>query len=813
MNFVKFIKRYSINIPIIQRDYVQGRKKEETIRNNFINDIFQSLQNEEYLNLEFIYGNISKNLDGNDIFEPIDGQQRLTTLYLVTLFLALKEGKEEELKEIRKNKLTYEVRNSSKEFCDELRKKLTYIPDNIKEYILNQKWYDNDWRKDQTVQSMIEMLQAIQEKYNEEPRNELYERLKKYISFKFINTEEEELEDDTYIKLNARGVSLTSFEEYKSSFLEFNEFNNMYAEKIDNDWNQWIWKKIDIQEYKEDNSIFDKAFSGIFRAILTNEYAKRNMIRNPKTDVANKQLENLINTEQLQFSNYEKLMKPDIEQILINIGKAFEFFINNQIDNKSNLNKYIDSNKIINEQLILTNKEKKKDSNKLKSNVERCEFYAICLYAIQNYNQEFNEENYTQWIRIARNIIPRIISSNAEYTIIINNLYNVYELIKNEGNYLNAFSKLHIQINDKDLAKEKELKEKTKEEVIKAKAMLISDEWKELIEINDENNFLAGETNFLLDFCGIENKLENGISICNADECLEKYKKYTKIKNIMFPDNEKGILAELDRVFEDENDIDDNKHKLLTRAMFALSEYGIEEFNLTNQEKNIIDRKYGYLVRINDTHYTFLSNSDERDYTWRNLFKKENRSKCFYFKILMDNMINGDAYSKEKIINRLYKIITDSKDKITNWKKYFIVKDDIYKLMNNRINLIKIENDKDIFLLKGKADSSNSLPLFFIALDEKAKEKNLDIKSNENKLTDAWTTGLYGNLNKKKKINKINQKDVKIYMDRVNGTIRYYKNISNLELEKSIVDNILKEIENEFNIEFNEILTFSEFKK
>ena len=101
MNFVKFIKKYDIKIPIIQRDYVQGRKNAEDIRENFVEAIFDSLQSCEELNLEFIYGNIYKENDGNEIFEPIDGQQRLTTLYLVTLFLALREKNISESEELK----------------------------------------------------------------------------------------------------------------------------------------------------------------------------------------------------------------------------------------------------------------------------------------------------------------------------------------------------------------------------------------------------------------------------------------------------------------------------------------------------------------------------------------------------------------------------------------------------------------------------------------------------------------------------------------------------------------------------------------
>ena len=240
---------------------------------------------------------------------------------------------------------------------------------------------------------------------------------------------------------------------------------------------------------------------------MTNEYANQHRIINYKTDSANEILNDLINKESIEFSRFKKLMDNDMEEILLNIGKIFDFFINTNIENsKGKLAKYIDSNELVNKQLINVKnkiqdenkKVSKSENNRLKGNKERCEFYAICLYAIQNYNNEFNEENYYQWTRIARNLIPRVISSNAEYTIIINNLFKLFNLIKESENYLLTFSNLNIEILDDDTVTDIIFKQKTQAEILKAKTMLINKEWKKLIEENDENKFLAGETNFLI---------------------------------------------------------------------------------------------------------------------------------------------------------------------------------------------------------------------------------------------------------------------------------------------------------------------------
>ena len=72
-----------IKIPMIQRDYVQSL--DDTKFNNFLNVLVSALQNNETISLDFIYGNINE--DG--VFEPIDGQQRLTTLALLTFYFCI----------------------------------------------------------------------------------------------------------------------------------------------------------------------------------------------------------------------------------------------------------------------------------------------------------------------------------------------------------------------------------------------------------------------------------------------------------------------------------------------------------------------------------------------------------------------------------------------------------------------------------------------------------------------------------------------------------------------------------------------------
>ena len=83
-----------VKIPLIQRDYAQGRKSEEVLRNSFIDKIKSVLdEGKEKLNLDFIYGYTEQNHNSKIDFIPLDGQQRLTTLWLLHWYFGCKEGK------------------------------------------------------------------------------------------------------------------------------------------------------------------------------------------------------------------------------------------------------------------------------------------------------------------------------------------------------------------------------------------------------------------------------------------------------------------------------------------------------------------------------------------------------------------------------------------------------------------------------------------------------------------------------------------------------------------------------------------------
>ena len=74
-----------IMIPRIQRGYVQGRNDEKgaEIRANFVPALVSAVFHKQKLSLDFIYGvEVPDKSDKPRLF-PLDGQQRLSTLFLM----------------------------------------------------------------------------------------------------------------------------------------------------------------------------------------------------------------------------------------------------------------------------------------------------------------------------------------------------------------------------------------------------------------------------------------------------------------------------------------------------------------------------------------------------------------------------------------------------------------------------------------------------------------------------------------------------------------------------------------------------------
>lgn len=244
-----------IEIPIIQRDYAQGRTTDKVcrVRNRFLDTIYDALSKKMHLSLDFVYGEII-----NNKLIPLDGQQRLTTLFLLHWYLAKKENVSEKDCDFL-NHFTYYTRSSSRDFCKSL---VEYFPDfenTISDNLKDQSWFQYQWHNDPTICSMLVMIDAIDEKFKN--ISNIWDTLVKEqcVSFYFLPISEMGLTDELYIKMNSRGKPLTEFEHFKA------EFEGMVAQ-YDENLSKEINHRFDIEwtdmlfPYRGENKIIDDEF-------------------------------------------------------------------------------------------------------------------------------------------------------------------------------------------------------------------------------------------------------------------------------------------------------------------------------------------------------------------------------------------------------------------------------------------------------------------------------------------------------------------------------------------------------------------------
>lgn len=305
VSFWKLLNDKKIVIPIIQRDYAQGREGKEFLRERFLGQLFDALKDDaKPLVLDFVYGSVE-----GDTFYPLDGQQRLTTLWLLHWYLALCAGTLPEDKAVLE-RFSYETRISSRTFCQKLCGITSYQPQkhgNIATFIRNQTWFYSAYEQDPTIQSMLRMLNGTDisdsnkmditdgieeyciqaEELTKEKAKELLDRLKSEdapICFYLLNMEDKNmpLTDDLYIKMNARGKVLTDFENFKVDLLkkidelpnkEWNPENGMskvsFSLLLDTRWTDLFW------HYRSAECHIDEIYLNFLNRFFLNWYIAR----------------------------------------------------------------------------------------------------------------------------------------------------------------------------------------------------------------------------------------------------------------------------------------------------------------------------------------------------------------------------------------------------------------------------------------------------------------------------------------------------------------------------------------------------------
>ena len=154
----ELLDKYKVEVPIVQRDYAQGRQDDHTkmVRYNLLKDMKSAiLRKTPPLDLNFVYGKAE-----NDKFIPIDGQQRLTTLFLLHLYAFQNDNSKTKLL----RKFTYETRTSSRDFLEKLTENRAAVFTSV--LPPSRELRDSDglftgWKSDPTIQSALTMLDDI----------------------------------------------------------------------------------------------------------------------------------------------------------------------------------------------------------------------------------------------------------------------------------------------------------------------------------------------------------------------------------------------------------------------------------------------------------------------------------------------------------------------------------------------------------------------------------------------------------------------------------------------------------------------------
>ena len=158
-SFWQLLQKQSIQIPIIQRDYAQGRVSRKELRKDFLGALYNALNEEDSIRLDFVYGS-----NQGEVFQPLDGQQRLSTLFLLHWYAALKDDLLVGNVQAILTKFSYETRASSREFCAGLINEITNIDlsdDRISKFIIDAPWFFLSWKKDPTIDAMLRTIDDI----------------------------------------------------------------------------------------------------------------------------------------------------------------------------------------------------------------------------------------------------------------------------------------------------------------------------------------------------------------------------------------------------------------------------------------------------------------------------------------------------------------------------------------------------------------------------------------------------------------------------------------------------------------------------
>lgn len=621
-------KKYKLVIPILQREYAQGRRSDyvSEVRNGFLDALYRYLK--EGLpnrDLDFVYGTLQLGKNNEPVlFVPLDGQQRLTTLFLLHWFLSQISNSEsaknlffETLVVDNRSLFTYETRQSSAEFCDMLMEqridmnhleKDRFNNPSLSLTLMNQPQFFLNWKKDPTIQSMLVMLDAIYEKFQgcEDYLEKLIDEENPVVTFIFMDLKNYRLTDELYIKMNSRGKTLTNFENFKAKYEQYiKRFNSNCPRKfylsfsgekkevsiqqyfsfnIDTKWTSLLWRFCE----NDKKGMLDSYFEKLIRTFLTTHYAST--ATTDSSDDRDKIFDLLMSSDKsLSFSKYESAGLLTLESLLSLIDSLDALCDIDSIKDSiisSDYVFYFNNGKVF--EKVLKNGQTSPEKIDLYRS-DRLRFFAYVQYLILYKNKL---KGLNEWMRVIHNL------THPDNSIIDDN-ESFVRAVKSIEKQL-PFAPLIIK-QLQNVSFEGFAKHQSREESIKAH-LIDKEDWRKLVEDTEKHHYFTGQIGFLLDFAGINNYFSKNQNLYWSDKenriYKEKFSRYSKIASFIF---------ELDS--DSKNRVNDGE-KLFERAVLAEGDYLLSK----NQEKrNLLSTET-------------VSGNIKRDLSWKRLLRLDDET-------------------------------------------------------------------------------------------------------------------------------------------------------------------------------------------
>lgn len=522
-NLSGLLGEYRVEIPMLQRDYAQGRVSQTKIASQFLDSIFDALRGDtKTLHIDFIYGY----RDGGN-FLLIDGQQRITTLWLLHFYLYRKIDALNEIKGLLE-KFSYKTRKSSKKFCQNLLKKDFDLDKKPSEAIRDRGGEfetKENLDSDPTIKAMLHMLDLIFERAegDNDPKR-LVQNLGK-ITFDLFDMQEFGLGEELYIKMNARGKQLSKYENLKS-FIEKDPVISKDKElliSIDTTWSDYFFDSKEIQSFDVRGCNFLHYATLFFTLEQQKKIDLKEIVANPNGPV-NEFYEPLQNIENLKV----------LDRV---IGLCMRF-----------------------DDLGASESLKLKNSSffdKLPY-PDICYFFSVLFFVRENVREDIDENALDDYLRVCRHFTENHLLDSLDH---IKSFFDLFKHLSQGCGNVYSFLETHPEHSFHSNI--------YRLEVRKAKLILQSrgggENWETILNRTSKHEVLKGWIDFLLDF---------------SDEDFE-YEKYNKtsekpnLGKLEKPNLEKfEKYAELTMQILDKEHFLDRHLTLFKRAFLCVGDYG-----------------------------------------------------------------------------------------------------------------------------------------------------------------------------------------------------------------------------------------------